>query len=239
MILRQFNTSGIERFRKELERCKKNPFATMDIQLLEDDVFTEIVPGTATVEQKHFKTKGDAGNYLHPLLASTSLTPDNISTNTGLWSWLSLFFFDSVCPQNQQGRRRVNDAHYYIYDHRWNYYYRHLLFVSWKVRDIANGQHRLISSTKINEIDRVTRLIMNKLFVIRIPCIFEVLDRIYWNDATQQARKNITDSEIREGDLASRLPQVIRQLEKTYDLQSLNADQFMNLLGNEFDFSSR
>jgi hypothetical protein len=241
MILRQFNDEGIKCFRNELKICRDNPQASsVDMRLLTDDALTEKIPGNIDVAEQIFKTKGEAGQYLHMLLAHTKLPHDSISCKKciGLWTWLSLFFFDSVCPQLPQGQRKVNEVHYYIYDQRCNYYYRHLLFVSWKVWDITQGHHRLITSTKINEIDRVTRFIMNKLFIIRIPCIFEVLDSVYWDDTTQKARKNITGSVVRRGDLSNRFPRVIRQLEKTYDLQSLDTKQLIDLLGEEFDFSS-
>ena len=239
MILRQFNNNGIKRFREELEKYRKDSLSPIDFHMLEDNALTENVPGGGNITAQIFKTKGDAGSHIHSLLKSTALTPNEIASNTELWSWLSLFFFDSLCPQNPQGRRKVNDVHFYIYDQRWNYYYRHLLFVSWKVWDMTQGNHRLITSTKIHEIDRVTRFIMNDLTMIRIPCIFKVLDHVYWNANAQKTRKNITGtgSNIRKGDI-SRFKRVIRQLEKTYDLQSLNAKELIELLGDEFDFTT-
>ena len=78
---------------------------------------------------------------------------------------------------------------------------------------------------------------MKKLYLLRIPCIFEVLDRIYWDNITNKSRKNIADMTIRKGNLTHRFPCIIQQLEKTYDLQSLDADKFIDLLGDEFNFT--
>jgi hypothetical protein len=39
---------------------------------------------------------------------------------------------------------------------------------------------------------------------------------------------------VKPGDLVHRFPIRIRQLEKTYDLVSLTADQLIELLGDEF-----
>ena len=41
---------------------------------------------------------------------------------------------------------------------------------------------------------------------------------------------------VTAGNLVHRLPNRIRQLEKTYDLHSLTADQLLSLLGEEFAF---
>jgi hypothetical protein len=211
MKLRQFTHEGIERFRDMLHVCRTNPTAKVDYQLLEDKKLTLEVPNGADVNEQIFETKGDAGKYIHALISSTGLAQDDVILNVGLWSWLSLFFFDSVCPKNKNGGRRVKSDYTYIYKSQHMYHYGHLLFVSWRAWDTVpnNKPHRLITSTRIDELDRVTREIMKRISLFRIPCIFEVLDRIYWNTKTERVRKNIT-SETRAGNITIRLPSVIK-----------------------------
>jgi hypothetical protein len=75
------------------------------------------------------------------------------------------------------------------------------------------------------------------LYMTRIPCFFEVLDRLYWDEKRGRARPGVTDfQKVTAGNLVHRLPIRIRQLEKTYDLHSLTADQLLSLLGDEFAF---
>jgi hypothetical protein len=226
-----------------IQTCRKDRLAKIDSQLLNDSTLTEEIRDGGEITHQKFDTKGDAGRYLYGFLNSTRLTHDDLITKkgVGLWSWLSLFFFDSVCPKDKRGEWNIKNDYTYIFDPQHRHYYRHLLFVSWRVLDITmpRGQpHRLITTTPIDSLDRVTKAIMEKLYLIRIPHIFEVLDRIYWNPNTNKVRKNIT-SVTREGNLTKRLPDVIKQIEVTYDLQSLNADQLIGLLGEEFDFSAR
>lgn len=79
---------------------------------------------------------------------------------------------------------------------------------------------------------------MKRLYLTRIPCFFEVLDRIYWEPELGRSRKGVVDAvRVTAGDLSHRLPLRIRQLEKTYDLQSLTADALIELLGDEFRFN--
>jgi len=55
--------------------------------------------------------------------------------------------------------------------------------------------------------------------------------------STLKARAGIVTREtIKPGDLRHRLPIRVRQLERTYDLFSLSADQLIELLGAEFRF---
>jgi hypothetical protein len=66
-----------------------------------------------------------------------------------------------------------------------------------------------------------------------------VLDRLYWDEKRGRARPGVTNfGKITAGNLAHRLPIRIRQLEKTYDLHSLTADQLISLLGEEFQFDA-
>jgi len=46
----------------------------------------------------------------------------------------------------------------------------------------------------------------------------------------------VTRETVKPGDLRNRFPIKVRQLEKTYDLFTLNADQLIDLLGAEFHF---
>ena len=111
MKLRQFNDSGITWFREILQTCRNNPSAIIDRQPLEDDTLTQKIPGSVDVTSQNFKTRGDAGQYLHSLLDPVC-SHDDLMTNTGLWSWLSLLFFDSVCPLRENKGRKVRSDYY-------------------------------------------------------------------------------------------------------------------------------
>jgi hypothetical protein len=91
--------------------------------------------------------------------------------------------------------------------------------------------------SSISSLDKFTSEVVKRLYLTRIPCFFEVLDRLYWDNSTKRARPGVTNfAKVTAGNLAHRLPVRIRQLEKTYDLQSLTADQLIDLLGEEFQF---
>ncbi|MBQ1455498.1 MAG: hypothetical protein IIZ25_06610, partial [Thermoguttaceae bacterium] len=70
----------------------------------------------------------------------------------------------------------------------------------------------------------------------RIHCIPEVLDRLYWDEKNQRAKPGIVTNKDYPGNLQFRFPTRIRQLELTYDLNSLDADKMIKLLGKEFEY---
>lgn len=235
MILRQFRPAGIQAFQKFLAECRESPRTPVPRQLLEDETLTEAVKPAITIEPKRFATRADAAEYLSSLLRP--LAESDVAANVGLWTWLSLFFFDEVCPPADGYRAVKNDYTYLFEPKNPRHFYRHLLFIAWYVLRIAPKHNRLFLNGSLASLDEVTRLVMERLYLTRIPCLFEVLDRLYWDQRRGRARSGIVTREnVKPGDLRHRLPIRVRQLERTYDLFSLTADQLIDLLGVEFEF---
>lgn len=233
MIIREFNAAGITLFREYLVSCRNDPTLPPPSQILEDDRYTVQLVPTREVDFRRLTTKADAATYLKAALAD--FDDSLLAKNTGLWSWLSLHFFDSVCPLKANKRVVRNDYHYIFEPKNSRHYYRHLLFISWRVLQVSKSHNRLILNSPLATLDKVTAEIMKRLFLTRIPCIFEVLDELYWDKQRGKPRTGIVDfRKVKPGNLNHRFPMHIRQLEKTYDLYSLSAANLIELLGPEF-----
>lgn len=233
MRLRQFNKSGIEAFRRFLAACRENPKEQVPTDLLESEKHTLSVPVKIHVEYREFSTRRDAAEYFTDVLSP--LSPDAVRKNEGMWTWLSLFYFRQICPSGP-GIRKVRNDYTYIYmPGESRYFYRHLLFVAWYIKQLAPKHNRLFLETPVSRLDRFTEEVTKRLYLTRIPSLFELLDRLYWDAATRSPVKGmVSPRTVRAGDLIHRLPIRIRQLEKTYDLQSLDADHLLEILGDEF-----
>lgn len=234
MIVRQFRESGMDAFRAFLGQARQESTTPLPLHLLEDNAFSEAIVPIVRVDPQNFATRREAAEYLQRILAP--LPEHEVTLNAGLWTWLSLFYFDQVCPIRKGKRTLTKNDYTYVFEPKNSrHYYRHLLFTAWRVLQVAPVHNRLFLDTSLASLDKVTTEVMKRLFLIRIPCIFEVLDRLYWDEQRGRSRRNIVDmSTIHPGDLVHRLPIRIRQLEKTYDLHVLSADQLLDLLGDEF-----
>jgi hypothetical protein len=237
MRLRRFNNKGVDRFREYLRLAREDATASVQWDLLQDPSLTEEVHPPAEVDSISFQTKREAATYLHSLLRE--IQKQIVIEDQGLWTWLSLYFFDSLCPK-RDGKRAIRNDYTYIYEPRnTRHFYRHLLFISWRILDVAPTYNRLLLDRSISSLDVLTKEATKRLFLTRIPCFFELLEKLYLDPQTNRARKGIDPTnQIVPGDLTHRLPTRIRQLEKTYDLHSLTADQLLDLLGPEFQFES-
>lgn len=235
MKLRRFNEQGIKVFRERLSAMRQNPKADVPNDLLEHSQLTEVVSPEIQIAVEYFQTKGEAAQYMNAILKS--LRSEAVATDAGLWTWLSLLFFDSVCPAADGNRNVRNDYHYVFEPRNMRHFYRHLLFISWNIYKLSGHYSRLFLRSRVSVLDHVTTDAMKRLFMTRIPCMFEILDRLYWDETRKRPRKGIVGSRPTLGNLSHRLPLRISQLEKTYDLMSLTADQLIDLLGDEFSFA--
>lgn len=232
MRVRAFNSKGVAAFRDWLELCRQDPTRPACNELLEDDSLTTLVQPLCDAPASPLPLKRDAAEHLLDILAP--LPGTLAAKDGGLWTWLSLRYIDCVCPA-VDGKRSVKNDYYYIFEpDNMRHFYRHLLFVSWHILRIAPHHNRLMLDTPLNTLDKVTTEVAKRLYLTRIPCMFEVLDQIYWDPERKGPRKGITPSKAKRGDLPHRFPTRIQQLEKTYDLQSVTASQLIDLLGDEF-----
>lgn len=230
--LRQFNQAGVVAFKEFLEHARNDLTTPVPWELLVDPAVTEVVRPLVEVDRPGFNTKGDAAQYLSPRLAV--LPEEQVLKNGGLWTWLALFYFDDVCPAVRGHRRVLNDYYYVFMPADSRRYYRHLLWVSYRILRSAPCHNRLLLQTPLSSLGKVTERVMERLYLTRIKCMFEILDRLYFDERRGKAKPRIVDPYPRPGDLRHRLPVRIRQLEKTYDLNVLTADQLIGLLGEEF-----
>ena len=234
MKLRRFRPDGIAEFRAFLNRLRDGADESPE-KLLKQETLTEVIVPETQIDPQPLATKGEAAHFLKDVLGH--LERQTVRRDAGLWTWLTAVFFDSVCPLRGERRRVKHDSYYIFEPNNSRYTYRHLLFISWRILLLAPVHNRLFLTTRLDVLDTVTAEVTKRLYLTRIPCIFEVLDRLYWDPDRQRVRKGMTSTKTRAGDLNHRLPTRIRELEKTYDLQSLNADQLLELLGEEFSFA--
>jgi len=232
MRLREFNELGIARFRQYLVDAHKHRDAEPPWEILEDEELTAEAFPPIEMERPGFLTKRDAAEYLYKTLAP--LSERGLMQRIGLWSWLSLYYFNDLCPK-RGGSRRVLRPHYYVVSSEDSRYHsRHLLASAFLIKTVSPRNNRVFLDSPISSLGKVSERTLNRLFILRIPAVFEVIDRLYFDEGLGQIKEGIATPSPRAGDLAHRLPARIRQLEKTYDLHSLNADQLVSLLGDEF-----
>ena len=232
-ILRRFNEAGIAEFVRRIELLRAGGSASIDDAFVTDDSFAKPVTPEVRLERPAFKTKREAGEYLSE--RTRRARERHGDDDPGLWTWLSAWHWDAVCPIREDGRRKVLNPYHYVYGYgNQQNAKKHLLSISTILHEFA-PRSQLMLETPPFSITRAVQEVSTRLYLLRIGGLSDLLDRLYWDPATNRAKPGIADHRAtKPGDLATRLPTRIRQLELTYDLVDLTADQLLNLLGDEF-----
>src|SRR5688572_8897816 len=107
MKLHRFNEEGIKRFGQFLDALSADPALVVPTDLLTDAAYVVLVPPGPDVQAREFASRLDAARYLDGVLSS--VTGSDIERDVGLWAWLSLFYFDQLCPSDNRGHRKPRE----------------------------------------------------------------------------------------------------------------------------------
>ncbi len=231
-ILRRFNNAGITEFVRRIETLRAGGAAEIDDAFVTDGKLTEPIVPEVPIERPAFKTKWDAGAYLSERTrAARTVHGDD---DRGLWTWLSAWHWDAVCPVRDDGRRKVLNPLSYVFGYGFaKRQKQHLLAAATHVFEL-HPDSRLLLTGPVYSLTQAVHEVLTRLSLMRISGIAELLDVLYWDKTAERIKRGVVDNTPRPGDLRNRLPARIRQLEVTHDLTNLNAEQLLNLLGDEF-----
>lgn len=102
------------------------------------------LPAQARVDAKPFASRWGIAQHLSERLAP--VPPEEVEDNAGLWSWLTLFYFDQLCPRQPDGARKPGRDYRHIPDFSSLYRHRHLLYGSFAVYRRHRGYAILVLS---------------------------------------------------------------------------------------------
>jgi hypothetical protein len=227
--VRAFNSTGVERFRAYLARLRDGAGAEPPWDLLTDNAATSELTAEAWVERKLFAGRWGAGEYLAAQLAALAI--DEVEGNRGLWSWLSLFYFDQVCPPRPE--RRPGQDYRHVPDFSFRYRYRHLLYGPYAVHRRHKAYAILLLSGPLHVEPSVYQEITSRLDLIASHGVIDALNALYL-DKKRGGPKRGAAGAHQPGTLR-RFVQVLQQLDVTYDIYGMSGREILDLLPPEFD----
>jgi hypothetical protein len=126
MHLRRFNSTGMAAFRDYLDKLASSPTSAPPLSWLEEPTMTEVVPNPVEVNSIQLTNRMEAGRLLLKWVEDAGI--ERPESDAGLWTWLSLFLFDSVCPSDGNGVRKPGKYNRHIAQvDDWLKRHRHLL----------------------------------------------------------------------------------------------------------------
>ncbi len=233
MKLRRFTQTGLTQFGQYLEQLKAAPPTPPPIWLLTDEDASEPAADVEVVDQS-FAVRFDAAKYLDGLLSAAKIA--NVERDAGLWAWLTLLFFDQVCPVGKNGERKPGEsARYLPAIDNFQRYYRHLLLGPYAIfRAHADEPERArgVLMTNVSAPGDVVEQLASRQELITNKNVMSVVTGLYFDKKKVSPKKGAggkADGSPR------RLADILNQFDLTFDLYSVPEEGLISLLPKEFD----
>jgi hypothetical protein len=223
------NEKGLKSFREFLNRLRAGEKPSAPLEILDDLEYSQPLR-SIEVDTRAFTSRLEAAEYLTSKLGSLT----NMDYNVGLWAWLTLFYFDQVCPSNEVGDRHVGaEARYIPGSESWRYY-RHLLAGPFRIFQLHGQQSKLLLTGPLDRPGDFTEQLASRQEFITNRTIMETATQLYFDSQNERPKRGAASTKRKPGTLR-RFVDLVQQLDLTYDLYSLEPDGLLKLLPKEFD----
>ncbi len=234
MRLRRLSESGLQQMHLWLDQVASVGHGSVPDELLQSDSWTEAVDPRIEIEHRSFASRLEWSLFAMDVLAP--LAPAQLQGDRGLWAWLSLVFFDGVCPRSADGKRRIGARARYIpagSDYRT--YYRHLLQGPWRVvRAHRDDPERALAvlSGRLDRPGEIAEQLTSRLDLVSSPTVMRAATLLYIDPATRAPKRGAGGSGPGS---ARRLAEVLLQFDLTFDIYGMPTERLLALLPREFD----
>jgi hypothetical protein len=222
----EFNPVGMSAFQNAME-------GRLDESVLSptDATYATRITGTTPFKTSEWKTSKEMAQAIIDACGTVSVT--DLLGRSGLWAWLAFVMRDEIYPRRADGKRKLGEVH------RW---------MPADLNDFQKGQRHLVRMPVIlllsfgDDADHALcgvpsipgemREQMTSQQEMFHPTIQAAARKLYFDDVTGKLRLGAAS---KGGGAARRFTQVRKQLDVTWDLFAISAEQFIEKLPNEFD----
>jgi hypothetical protein len=233
--IRKFTDEGIEQFRNYLADLRQGSSSPPPFHFLNDPATSEPIRGEGQIENRNFRTRLELAQYLDEALAE--IKSDNIETDVYLWSWLSLFYFDQVCPVEKNGVRKPGRDYRHILEPGYPNGHRNLIggvYLVYTVYGLGQDLTRLLLWTPLHKESKFHHQLAGRQTLITNRGILDAAHSMYFNPLRGTPKSGALGGKGSPGTLL-RYIDVIQQLDLNYDLYSMSGNQILELLPSEFN----
>jgi hypothetical protein len=230
--LRRLNETGIAQFSEYLSGGAMGAYP---LHLLGHPDTSEPLAVPVKLTQRNYSNRYEFGRDLAMKL--NALEPAAISNDRGLWTWLSLYFFDQLCPLGADGKRKLDKQYRYVLSGDYRHYYRHLVRTPWQLsRDHGPNSRFLLMATSdgadpLRRHGDILEQLGGTQSIIRSRPIIAEASRLYADPLTGRPKKGAAG---KGGGSIRRFARVLRQLDLTFDPELMPSGGLGAILPVEF-----
>ena len=233
-VLRRLNDAGVREFAAYLDQLTQGQVVAPPYALLEDPRYSQPSElGAVGVVQRDFVDRRDFANYIDGRFQEAGVT--GLADEPGLWEWLSLFYFNAVCPADSRGKRRPGATN------------RHLVnsaFARRRNRHLLRGPYMLYRrhSGEASELDLLLGYplpvhgiaathLAERPRLLGSRGVLLAANRLYFDTATKRPRRGYAD----QSSGLRAFCRFLNNLPRDFDLASISAETVLALLPGAFD----
>ena len=234
MQLKKLTPLGIEKFGEYLDLLESEPTRLLPTHLLNAAGCSEVFGTPTEIEKMEFGSRYMASEYLDKVLPKSAVA--DVESDVGLWAWLTLLYFDELCPANKSGGRELRERSAYIPEpQNFQRYYRHLLLGPFRIfrahRDDPKRALALLCKPLPIIDDIVAQLASRQEFVSN-PAVVALATKLYFDPALGTTKKGAGG---KGGGSPRRLADILWQFDVTWDLYGMSLGEFWAVLPKEFE----
>jgi hypothetical protein len=235
MKMRILNQAGLAEASTVLDRLRSAELENVPAAFLESDEFSAATeldifrPRASEIQNRWF-----FGIWLWQRLNSVHNNPE-IVANTGLWTWLAFFLFDTIAPARARGRTIWEDARYILARGDYRKYYRHLVAGPYfMIRTHSDAPHitRGLLATLPDSPGDVYEQLAARPQIVTSPAAVAVGTKLYYDSQSQRLRRGAAGAGPGS---ARRYANVLMQYDVTFDLYTVAQDKLLSMLPREFE----
>jgi hypothetical protein len=178
---------------------------------------------------RRFATRFELAEYLHPIVDKLNVA--DLFLEHGLWEWLSLIWLDQLARSDSDELEVGENARYLIVE-KWKRY-RHLVLGPYAIYHQYRNNPAdalCVLYTKPAQPGEIVGQLGAKLSIVQSRAVVSAATKLYMSGSTPRRGAGGSGSGS-----PRRLNAVIEQLDRTFDLQSMDPSEFLELLPEEFD----
>jgi hypothetical protein len=231
-VARSLNRLGLEHMRAYLAKLRAHETPSVPAELLEDPAYSHELPFDIIIEPRLFKDRLAVGRYLMECLAP--LGAEITDRDAGLWAWLSLNFFDQICPPKDDGTRRPGRDYRHIPEFGYRHRHRHLLLGPYQIYRRHGVRSILLLAGPVHSESSIYHEIASRQDLIANRGVLDAAVLLYLDPKRARPKPGAQGS-LRRAGTVRRFVRVLQQLDVTYDIYGLTGKQILELLPEEFD----
>lgn len=234
MKLRKLKESGIQKMSEFLDSLNSENPKQYPENILTEPAYSDSLGTDAEVELREFKSKFEIADYFYQLFKTAGMK--GVIEDTGLWCWLSLFYFKALCPKTRGGKYNPGARARWIPEvSNFQRYYRHLLAGPYRIYDCHNDKPdraRALLCGSIYKQGELVEQIASRKELITNKSFIQAITKLYYEPEKETNKKG---SGGKGAGSPRRLADVTDQFNLTWDLYAMTSEEILNLLPAEFD----